>query len=172
VWAKNKVVRNVSLVLLSLAFLASNIACEAFARKFSRKPKKQGFYKQEAVVAPENYEPPEMTNEDLYRQYFLYWRSWHDELLDSLASAGNRKKQLSCFDEAINNLQEMYGILSGEKKGKLASYIAGLEKIRQSVLQDTYADRAAGNFRSAAVIKKDILREFSYNKVKDSLSSR
>src|SRR3989338_3700293 len=86
---------------LILLLIFYSLGCEAFIRKFTRKPKKENMPKEEMVLAPEEYKAPEMSKEDLYRQHFLFWRTWQDELIASLNKEGNHKKQIDCINEAV-----------------------------------------------------------------------
>jgi len=71
------------LVFLCCILLSVLSGCETMARKFTRKSKKPGQPVQ-MVLAPEEYKGPDMSKEELYRQYFLFWKSWHDELENAL----------------------------------------------------------------------------------------
>jgi hypothetical protein len=145
------------------------IGCDAFVRKFTRKPKKENLPEQELVLAPEEYKAPQVTKEELYRQYLLYWKSWQDELITSLSYDGtNHKKQVDCANESIKNIKSLRELLSTEKQKKLDTYIAQLENLKESVSKDTYGDNIIVNRTTAERIKRNILRDFSYRKVKDS----
>jgi hypothetical protein len=143
--------------------------CEAFVRKFTRKPKNQDLTKEEMVLAPEEYTGPEMSKEELYRQYFLYWKSWQDELIASLYPGANHKKQLDCVNEALKNLAKIKGLLSAQKNKQADTYLAQLEKLKDLISRDVYSQNTAHNRTKAEQLKRNILRDLSYNKIKDSL---
>lgn len=152
--------------IICISFLIFNlVGCEAFVRKFTRKPKKENLPKEEMVLAPEEYKGPQIPKEELYRQYLLYWKSWHDELIQSLSSQANHKKQLDCIDEAIKNLGELKLLLSEDKQNKLDIYINQLGSLRDSISKDIYGMSIVNNRLAAERIKRNILRDFSYHKI-------
>ena len=83
----------VVLILSTIYYLLStSLGCEAFRKKFVRKPKKDK--EVEVVVHTQEY-VSEYSTEETYKKYFLFWRTWHEELLSSLsAQDGNRKKHV------------------------------------------------------------------------------
>lgn len=143
------------------------IGCESFVRKFVRKPKKELLHKEEMVLEPVEYKAPAVNKEGLYRQYFLYWKSWHDELIDSLFSGSNRRKQLECVIETIKNLEQIKGLLKEENQRKLSVYIGQINGLKDAIEKDSYGTVVDAHRRSAERIRKGIIREFSYNKIKD-----
>jgi hypothetical protein len=156
-------------LVLVLGLLVSGTGCEAFVRKFTRKRNKDNLPKEEMIIAPQEYKPPIMTIEEVYRQYFLYWKSWHDELADALAHSTNQKKFLSCADEAIKNLQELYNLLNEAKRKQLDSYLTKYSELRQQLEADIYAAGASRLRSKAENLRRGILRNFSYQKIKDEL---
>lgn len=144
------------------------LGCDAFVRKFTRKPKKENLPQEELVLVPEEYKPT-LSREELYRQYLLYWKSWQDELIEALNRKNNYKKQVSCADQALKNLVQLKQYLNEEKNKKLDVYLAQLKDLRDSIADDDYSIDLP-NYRSTAErIRRAVLREFSYNKVKNSL---
>jgi hypothetical protein len=145
------------------------MGCDAFVRKFTRKPRKDLLPKEEMVLVPEEWKGPQMTKEELYRQYFNFWKSWQDELIESLLQNRAQKKQLDCIEEAIKNLQYLRTMLAGEKQKKLDIYVEQLNSLRDNISRDLYGSNNANNFQRAESIKRNILRDFSYPKVKNYL---
>jgi len=143
--------------------------CDAFVRKFTRKSKKDKIAPEELVLVPEEYKGPQMTKEQLYRRYFLFWQSWQDELISSLSPGGNRKKQFSCSDEALKNMGQMRAMLDDNAKKKLDRYISQTEKLKKDISADIYARAIDINRQRAEGIKRNMLRDFSYDKIKNSL---
>lgn len=146
-------------------FLVFSIGCEAFVRKFTRKPKKENLPRQEMVLVPEEYKSPQMPKEELYRQYFLFWKSWQDELIGSLSAQANHKKQIDCIAQAISNLMNLRTLLNTQRQKQLDVYIGQLNELKESIIQDSYGSNIAGNRQKAERIKRSILQDFSYNKV-------
>lgn len=153
-----------------ILFLISNLlGCDAFVRKFTRKSKREK-PAEEMVLVPEEYRPPQMTKEEVYRKYFLFWKSWHDELINSfMTSSVNHKKQIGCASEAIKNLELLRLTLQEKKQKELDIYINRLKDLKESVTQDLYGNNMPENRLSAERIRRGILRDFSYGKIKNYL---
>jgi len=157
------------LLVTSCCLLVTLIGCDAFVRKFTRKSKKTNLPKQELVLVPEEYKPPKMTKEEVYREYFLYWKSWHDELINSLSGNLSNKKQIDCANEALKNLDSLRGTLQEAKQKKLDVYINQLKDLKKGIAEDLYGNNMSSNRLTAERIMRSIMRDFSYNKVKDYL---
>ncbi|HTY45316.1 MAG TPA: hypothetical protein VMD52_04950 [Patescibacteria group bacterium] len=160
--------RRIFLYAMVSAMIIALTGCEAFVRKFTRKPKNET-PAEEMVLVPEEYKGPGMTKEQLYRQYFVFWKSWQDELVESLSSS-NHKKQLDCVKEAIKNLQQMRSLLVADQQKKVDVYINQLQDLRDCIDRDAYGLNARGNISTAERIKRNILRDLSYQKVKNILA--
>jgi hypothetical protein len=158
------------LLVTSYSLLVTLVGCEAFVRKFTRKPKKENMPQEEMVIAPEEYKAPVMTKEEQYREHFLYWKSWQDELIESLSSNTNSKKQLSCVNEAIKNLEQIRILLKAEKQKKLDIWINQLKNLRDALSSNIYGTSIDRNRLSAERIRRNIMQDFSYPKVKDYLA--
>lgn len=157
------------ILLISLVF--SLLGCESFVRKFTRKPKKDRYKKQEMVLNPEEYKGPEMSKVELYRQYFLFWKSWQDELIAALSDRVNlnHKKQLDCAQEAMRNLAQLKALLNEQKQKELDAYLIKASEMVVSIEEDVYGAGSNGNRFSAEQLKRNILRDFSFEKVKNCL---
>ncbi|MDD5595681.1 MAG: hypothetical protein PHY94_05500 [Candidatus Omnitrophica bacterium] len=157
--------RRLLFVIWVLSFVIFLSGCDAFVRKFTRKTKKENMPKEEMVLEPQEYKPT-MSKEELYRQYFLYWQSWQDELIESLSHSGNYKKQVSCIDQAIKNLLYVRNMLNPEKQKQLDVYLNQLAALQDDVKADVYGANFSNNRTAAERLKMRILRDFSYSKVK------
>lgn len=154
-------------VCFSLMFTL--FGCEAFVRKFTRKPKKENLPQEEMVLAPEEYKAPQLSKEEQYRQYFLFWRAWSDELITSLSKGANHKKQIDCSEEAIKNLVDIRVLLTDEKQKKIDPYINKFALLKDAITQDIYGNSIDANRQAAEHIKSNFLKDFSYNKIKGYL---
>ena len=157
------------LLVTSYLLLVTMIGCDAFVRKFTRKPKKEDLPKEEMVLSPEEYKTPQVSKEEIYRQYFLFWKSWHDELIVSLQEGANHKKQIDCVREAIENLTQLKILFNEEKQKNIDVYINQLKDLEDLIAKDIYGSAIARNRLAAERIKRNILRDFSYSKIKDYL---
>ena len=147
----------------SLVFILTG--CEAFVRKFTRKSKKSD-QAVELVLEPEEYKGPGLSKEELYRQHMLYWKSWHDEFINALDSNSSGKKKVDCANEALKSLTNMQLLLEDGYKLKLGVYITKLTDLRSSVGADIYGASNRRNAQSAEKLKINIMRDFSYSKIK------
>jgi hypothetical protein len=163
------VIKDVCLLSSVFCLLSSLIGCDAFVRKFTRKPKKEELPQEEMVLAPEEYKGPQITKEELYRQYFLFWKSWMLELIESLLQNKSLKKQVDCAQEALKNLISLKELLNEEAQKKLDVYITQLEDLKTQITKDLYGSDVASNLRRAERIKMNILKDFSYAKIKNFL---
>ncbi|MFH1641106.1 MAG: hypothetical protein ABIA66_03980 [Candidatus Omnitrophota bacterium] len=145
------------------------LGCEAMARKFTRKSKNDDSSKEEMVLVPEEYKS-NLTKEEEYRQYLLYWKSWQDELINSLSQGANHKKQVDCAQEAIKNLIKIRSLLAVDIQKKLDVYIAQLENLKETISKDAYGNSIVNSRLEAERIRRNILRDFSYNKIKEYLA--
>ena len=158
--------RKIVMLSLSGILLINLMGCEAFTRKFTRKSKKTD-QTVEMVLAPEEYKGPNMTKEELYRQYFLYWKSWQDELINALIQNASLKKKVDCAQEALKNLVNMRALLIEQAKKNLDVYIARSQDLLSDMQKDTYGAVNNRNNDAAERIKSDIQRGFIYPKVKN-----
>jgi len=159
--------RKFFLLVTSYLLLVTLIGCEAFVKKFTRKPKEEK--KEEMVLVPEDYKD-NMTPEERYRQYFLFWKSWQDELITSLLEDRSPKKKLDCIEQAIKNLDELRKLLKDEKKQKLLDkYILQSERLKDMISDDIYGKNNNQNRARAESIKISVARCFTYSEVKASV---
>src|SRR5512137_2667458 len=96
---------------IAVFLIGALLGCDAFVRKFTRKRKKDVSTEEELVIVPQEYKTPGLSKSERYQQYYLFWKSWQDELSESLKSGTNRKKQISSAKEAIKNLELMQSLL-------------------------------------------------------------
>lgn len=154
---------------LLIIFLITSSGCDAFVRKFTRKPKTEELPQEEMVLVPEEYKGAQMSKEELYRQYFLFWKSWQDELINSLAGKASQKKQIACLEEAIKNLVNLKSLLDQSLQDKLDASILQMQELANEVRKDLSGNNSAIHEQKAERIKRSILRDFSYNKIKERL---
>ncbi len=152
-----------------LVFVLGSAGCETVARKFVRKPKTEAKNTETVIFAPEEYKAEEGSNLELYRQYFLYWSTWHDELINSLEKSGNRKKQADSLNEAFKNLGNIKELITSDKAEKLDSLINQLQLLRAAMNKDIYSQNVANNRSRAEWIKREITRNFAFKKIKGSI---
>ena len=163
--------RSVVLVCGVLTIVCMLAGCEAFVRKFTRKPNKEQLPREEMVLVPEEYKAPQMTSEELYRQHFLFWKSWQGELIDRMGD--NYKKRTECYYELMQNLLEMQKYLNDQKYNELGVFITEIKSVDPDVKKIDL--RGSEQYRITQVLEKTkrlIDKRFSYTKVKDFLELR
>jgi hypothetical protein len=124
---------------------------------------------EQMILVPQEYPSLFASKEDEYRNYFLFWQSWQDELISALRYEKSRKKQMNCLDEAIKNISQIRSLLLEEKQKKLDIYLRELNDLKDALQKDIYTKAAYQYIFKAETIKKNILRDFSYPKVQDYL---
>ena len=155
----------VSAVLICVMF--SLCGCEAFARKFTRKQKKQDKPVESMVLSPEVYPESQASIQDSYRQYFTFWSTWHDELIDNLSETSpSIRRQIDSIQEAINNLEEKK-LLKADKQSMVDPYLSSMIALKSSIAQDLYANNIWSNRSEAEQLKRQISRSLQYRQVKD-----
>jgi hypothetical protein len=154
-------------LIVSLAL--SQIGCDAFVRKFTRKPKKDQMQAEELVLEPQEYKGPQMGKEEVYRQYFLFWKSWQDELILAFYDNRSNKKQIDCCREAAKNLYNLRGLLDDGRQKLVDGYIAQLNALKDSAQRDTSGMNNSRHMHLAERIKRNIIKDLAYPKVKNNI---
>ena len=161
-------IKKIFLGLLFCLLLFNLIGCEAFTRKFTRKSKKAD-QAIEMVLIPEEYKGPNMTKEEIYRQYFLFWKSWQDELINALTQRSSLKKKIDCGQEALKNLVNMRGLLVAPAQKNLDAYIDRSRDLISDMQSDIYGSNDNRSIQTAERLKSDIQRVFIYPKIRNYL---
>ncbi len=118
--------------LLGFSCLCLLVGCESLAKKFTRK-KKTKDAQEEMVVSPRDYSAHPFPNDVLYKQYFVYWKSWNQELITSLNDASPHKKIISCLEQALMNLDKMKSFLATEKAAALDVFVVQTRGLKSDV---------------------------------------
>ncbi len=154
------------LLIISYSFLVTVIGCDAFVRKFTRKPKKIE-KEEELVLVPKEYKVQARSNEELYQDYYIVWKSWSSELVDSLNSQSNRKKQVECIRYFIKNLENMKELLQEERQEILNTQLKELNKIKDKISVPNLNNSDFSMLKDQInIISRKIQRDFSYKKIK------
>lgn len=161
-------VKKILSVLLFCCLLLNLVGCESFVRKFTRKSKKSDQSVQ-MVLVPEEYKGPNMTKEELYRQYYLYWGSWHDELINALVQKSSLKKKMDCAQEALKNLVNMKKMLVEDAQKNFDVEISRFNDLLSSIKSDAYGANDSRNLRLAERIKSSVHKGFVYPKIRNYL---
>ena len=161
-------VRNVFCLFSVFCLFFSALGCEAFVRKFTRKSNKDKA-PEEMVLAPEEWKGPKMTKEEMYRQYYIFWQAWQEELISALSRNAPLKKKNDCAGQAVRNLLGMRGMLNETKQKQLDVYSKQMNGLLSSIRADIYGASNNSNRQSAERIKRNIMQSFSYSDIKGDL---
>jgi hypothetical protein len=160
-------IRNITIVLILVFFLHLQ-GCEAFRKKFIRKPKNKKKVEEEIVLEPQEYPESIYDNPTLYKNYYTFWKASHLELIISLEKGNSYKKQLFLFDEVLKNLKNMKRLLTEEKQEEMDYYIQEItdekEKLSSAKLKDSLLPRLKSKLSS---IEKKIRINFSYRVIRE-----
>ena len=109
-----------------------------------------------------------MSNEDMYRNYYTFWRGWHQELVEVLSEGQNHKKQVECVTEIVNNLNKMKALLVPAAQEGLQGQIQKLVPIKDEII----AGRSnATNFYTMKMqlesIQTKVTKDYAAKKVKN-----
>ena len=155
---------------LAMGFLMiiSLTGCEAFVKKFRRRPKEEK--REEPIIQPQSYPDVALNKDELYRDYFLFWESWADELVSFLKDNANTKKQKECIQQAMDNLVKMQSLLNEEKAGFLDKFVIELTTVK-NVLFQSYLNSADFSYLKNKIerIKAKVHRDFVFSKIKKDL---
>lgn len=154
--------------LLTISLLLNTIGCESFVRKFTRKNKKSA-QPVEMVLAPEEYKGPQMSQEELYRQYFIYWQSWQDELINALTQRSSLKKKVDCAQEALKNLVNMQSRLLPQAQKNFDPTLSRFRELLANLKNDLYGSRDSSFRQEAVQLKANVQRDFAYAKIRNYL---
>ena len=161
-------IKKILSVLLFCFLLVDLLGCEAFTRKFTRKSKKPEAAV-EMVLTPQEYKGPEMTKEELYRQYYLYWSSWQDELINALTQKASLKKKVDCAGEALKNMVNMKMMLVTDAQKNFDPEIVKLNDLLADIKSDVYGANDSRNLQVAQRIKSSMHKGFIYPKIRNYL---
>lgn len=159
------------IILFSLIFIFTSFGCESFRKKFVRKPKKEKDKEEEMIIYPKDYSKQQLPSDEAYKQYYTYWKAWHNELISFLKEGESKKKILSCFEQTILNLNRMKELLNREEKIKLLEdYIAKVSSLEAEVRNKRLVMVSMSHLRTQSErLLRSIHRDFAFSKVKNDL---
>jgi len=142
--------------------------CESFRKKFVRKSKKEKEVR--AITQIKEYKAlysPEVG----YKQYYLFWRTSHEELVSSLEIQNrNRKKTLYSAKKTVEHLRQMNDLLLPEKQKELDPFISKQRDIARRL--DRRSLNRAQKLGIKSILKrqkKQIERSFAFKHIQEYL---
>lgn len=156
--------RGLGLLLVFSVLVLSLSGCETLKRKFTRKPK--GTKKTSAVLVPQDYKGI-YSNEVLYDNHFIYWRTWTEDLMDCLVNRSANKRQVLAASRAVEDMERMQDLLKSPKKEALEPHIKVYERILNKVRLGRPTEAvAASMWHDLESQRRVIIREFEPKEVK------
>lgn len=155
-------------LLLTTYFLllTTLFGCEAFRKKFVRKPKEK-----EVKIVVETYEYEAESAEKTYKRFFLFWRAAHEEMINSLSTQdSNRKKLVFAAEKIIENLQQMRQLLMPQMQARLDTFISEQKDIARQL--NRFKLQHAQLIRIKSMLEKQrrqIQKEFNYKHIQEYL---
>ncbi len=120
----------VLVVILSGIFMLTG--CESLRKKFTRKRKSKDSQEQ-MIIVPRDYSAHPYPSDVMYKQYFIYWKSWNQELITSLNDYSTYKKIVDCVEQSIINLKKMATYLNEDKAKALEVYVKKTEDLKTQI---------------------------------------
>lgn len=162
-------VQKICLLFFISCLLFSLTGCQSFARKFIRKPKGEP-KKEEPIFQPQEYPERPQDIGQLYKDYFLFWESWADELIAYLSKDANFKKQKECSEQALDNLTKMQSLLSEEKAKAISPLVAEFTAVKEAIFSGSLNSASLSSLRNKVErIKSRARREFVYKKIQNDI---
>ena len=142
--------------------------CADMKDKFIRKPKEEKpIYKKYQAVKTYNVKP----SIELYQKRYVFWKSWHRELLDVLPDT-NKKKKVTAIEQEISNLFDMQSMLIEEKAEGMQEYIDDLSVIEKQFKRGPITSGQAVRIRrKLETLGRQIKLHYSYTKVGDDIAA-
>ncbi len=154
------------IALVSFSFL-SICGCEAFKKKFIRKHKEEE-KEEDVIFEPVEYPSQQYSNDELYQNHFLLWKSWKQELSDSLQAGVNFKKQVQNSREMLVNLEAMKLLLQEDRQKGLGVIIQNATKINDKIISGSLNSSDYYILKSnLETLEKNVREGYAYKKVKD-----
>lgn len=165
---RNRSYLSIMVVLIGSIFFLTG--CESLQKKFTRK-RKSSKTQEEMVIVPRDYEANPLANDVRYKQYFVYWKSWNQELVSALNDQASYKKIISCVEQARMNLEKMTTLLKDEKAKELDVYLKKTDILKLQIqnaktLPPTYMTSLR---YTADRILSSVNRQFDLSKMREYL---
>lgn len=148
-----------------LFLVAAISGCAGVQRKFVRKKKTEE--KPMPIVTAYDY-AKELRADELYKKYFMFWKSWQGELIEKIGS--RYKKRNVCYEKLMDSLMEMKKYLDAKKAKELEVFIEEIKTIEPAIKKDRLTRNEEYNVQQLLEkTKRQIEKDFSYSDVKENL---
>ncbi|MFH1201328.1 MAG: hypothetical protein V1674_00345 [Candidatus Omnitrophota bacterium] len=160
-------ITQIFVIFTACSLMCSSLTgCDAMRKKFIRTKKSESL--ETPIYVPVEYNQEDKSKERIYRDYFAYWQSWQDELINNLDAGANHKKQIECVDQIILNLEKMKLLLADEKQKRLDAFILQSKKFKEDIARPNLSIMLFSQLKSdLARQKRAIIQQFNYPEIKD-----
>lgn len=108
---------------------------------------------------------------ELYTQRYVYWNSWHNELLAVLDDTNHKKKTMAA-QQALSNMISMSRMLEDDLREELLSHVDEMRDIERQIARARLTSATEMRIRRRLeTMGRQIRRDFSYTAVPDSIRS-
>lgn len=114
---------------MAAAVFFTSTGCQTFRKKFVRE---RGAKKETPVYVDFKDYPAKITRE-AYIDYYLFVRSWMDDLIDAVRESGNYKRVKRAIEEALMNMEQIIYFYNDEGKAKIEPVYEGLLGIKEKI---------------------------------------
>ena len=164
---KNSIMRKISVLICAILCLFNLTGCEAFRKKFVRKPK---IKEVKVVVHTYEYES-EYSLEKAYKKYYSFWRGAHEELISLLnARDENRKRRVFAAEKVVEALLQMQELLLPPKQTRLDDLIiAQKDIVRELDRYNLTLSQKLNILGTLQGLRRQIQKEFRYKEIQGFL---
>ncbi len=149
---------------LAAVVLLSVPGCAQLRDKFIRKPKgeDENIRRYQAVTAYDV--KPSL---DLYTKRYIFWKSWHKELLEVLSETSHKKKVMA-VEQEVSSLMDMYGMLNDAKGDELKPIVDDFAQVEREIKSAKITPGNAVRIRrKLEILGKEVKSKFSYTKIRE-----
>ncbi len=162
-----KVSKLYTAILISFSLICLS-GCEALKKKFIRKHRGEEKEVEVVVFEPQEYPLQEFTNGELYQNHYLLWKSWKQELSESLEEGVNHKKQRENAKEMLINLEAMKILLQNDRQKGLDLFMQNAKKINEKISAGSLNSSDFSSLKNdLETLEKKVRNGYSYKKIKD-----
>jgi hypothetical protein len=159
-------VRNIVFCIVLAAYASSLTGCASLKKVFSSKrdePEKPMTYQ-----SLRKYDVrPSM---ELYTKRYIYWKTWHKELL-SVLTASNKKKTVVAVEQDLANLTDMQQMLVEQKAIEMQPLVDEMSDIERVIKKERVTGGNAVRLRMRLeTVGRAVKRDFSYRKVGECIA--
>ncbi|MBU1656978.1 MAG: hypothetical protein KKB12_02275, partial [Candidatus Omnitrophica bacterium] len=154
-------VRTIAFYFILAACLCSLTGCASLKKVFSSKKDEPAKPKTYQSLKKYDVHP----SIELYTKRYIYWKTWHKELLAVLAHSNN-KKTMVAVEQDIANLTDMQQMLTDEKSAEMQPLVDEMLDIERVIKKERVTGGNAVRLRiRIETVGRAVKKDFSYRKI-------